>query len=410
MCCSKKPMLIIFLLIAVMASGTVFAVDITNTIPLANSLVNNAPAFLEAEFNDEVEFAYMILDGTNVSAQSHGSYILSNQSLENLSLGYHTVEVAATDSFGTQIKTSWKFEMISSEKFVTSATIFTNEAPKEVASDESSASIVAKSSKDTSIFIAAADEPSANAGLHSLKFAKITASDSSAIVYPATLKFFYSDSDIATANVDEPTLSIYLFNEISNSWEKISSTVNATNNFVSASLNHLSTYGVYGLPQSTSSGAGGSSGGGGSGGGSGGGGAAGFVCNMDWKCSEWSDCINGLQTRECNFVKVPQHVQQTQCPTSADAQTTTKVCESTKPIATQDNITEFNTISASNRENKALESNNTIPINPDSPLKKLLKNPNTIKAGALSFLVILVLAGFFGYKILRKKNENAKDE
>ena len=53
-------------------------------------------------------------------------------------------------------------------------------------------------------------------------------------------------------------------------------------------------------------------GGGGSGGGGGGGGAPGFVCNMDWQCNDWPACANGVQTRECNFVKVPQHVKETQ--------------------------------------------------------------------------------------------------
>ena len=80
-----------------------------------------------------------------------------------------------------------------------------------------------------------------------------------------------------------------------------------------------------------STGGGGSSGGGGGGGGSGGGGGGGggaiFVCNMDWQCNEWSSCVNELQTRQCDFVKVPQHVQDTQCPSLSNAPISSQKCE-----------------------------------------------------------------------------------
>ncbi len=51
---------------------------------------------------------------------------------------------------------------------------------------------------------------------------------------------------------------------------------------------------------------------------------------MDWQCGEWKNCINGLQTRECNFVKVPQHVQDTECPISSNAPTSSQKCEMPK--------------------------------------------------------------------------------
>jgi len=70
---------------------------------------------------------------------------------------------------------------------------------------------------------------------------------------------------------------------------------------------------------------GGSSGGGG--GGSGGGGGLFFVCNMEWKCGEWSGCINGFQTRQCEFVKVPQHAQDTQCPSLSTPPSLSQKCE-----------------------------------------------------------------------------------
>src|SRR3989344_2234732 len=72
---------------------------------------------------------------------------------------------------------------------------------------------------------------------------------------------------------------------------------------------------------------GGGGGGGSSGGGGGGGGGQGYVCNMDWKCGEWSACLNGMQARECNFIKVLQHVQEAECPDVSKIPTTAQVCE-----------------------------------------------------------------------------------
>ena len=51
---------------------------------------------------------------------------------------------------------------------------------------------------------------------------------------------------------------------------------------------------------------------------------------MDWKCGEWSACLNGMQARECNFAKVPQHVQEAECPDVSKIPTTTQVCETQK--------------------------------------------------------------------------------
>ena len=72
---------------------------------------------------------------------------------------------------------------------------------------------------------------------------------------------------------------------------------------------------------------------GGGGGGGGGGGATGFICNHEWQCSDWSLCASGWQTRECNFAKVPQHVQEAECPDEAKIPATTKTCEVKKEIS-----------------------------------------------------------------------------
>ena len=48
---------------------------------------------------------------------------------------------------------------------------------------------------------------------------------------------------------------------------------------------------------------------------------------MDWKCGEWSECINGIQTRQCEFAKVPQHVSDKECPDSTNSPATSQSCE-----------------------------------------------------------------------------------
>lgn len=72
---------------------------------------------------------------------------------------------------------------------------------------------------------------------------------------------------------------------------------------------------------------GGSSGGGGGGGGGGGSGGSIFVCNMDWKCGDWQACIDGLQKRQCNFARVPQHASEEECPSRDKAPAYSQKCE-----------------------------------------------------------------------------------
>ena len=77
----------------------------------------------------------------------------------------------------------------------------------------------------------------------------------------------------------------------------------------------------------TSSGSSTSGGGGGSGGGGSGGGGLVYVCNQDWQCDQWTDCVDGFQTRKCNFVKAAQHAQESACPAIGNAPVSTQKCE-----------------------------------------------------------------------------------
>ena len=61
--------------------------------------------------------------------------------------------------------------------------------------------------------------------------------------------------------------------------------------------------------------------------GSGGAATSAFVCNYDWKCTEWSTCKDDTQTRSCEFVKIPQHAQDTECATSSSNPLLTQKCK-----------------------------------------------------------------------------------
>lgn len=139
---------------------------------------------------------------------------------------------------------------------------------------------------------------------------------------------------------------------------------------------------------SSSSSGGSSSGGGSGGGGGGGGGAAGFICNMDWKCGDWSECKDGIQTKQCEFAKVPQHWQETECPSQSNLPQTSKECESkeTKPA-------EAKQLSAS----KPAQSVNISKSNAITGAVVAKNNKPNYLIGLIGLLAISI-AGFFIYK------------
>lgn len=79
---------------------------------------------------------------------------------------------------------------------------------------------------------------------------------------------YYTDEEIAEANIDEGTIKIHYYNETRRAWEELNSTVNTAENFVYAIVNHFSLYGLFGgenEEESSDSGSSGSSSGGGGG-------------------------------------------------------------------------------------------------------------------------------------------------
>ncbi|MBI1936260.1 VCBS repeat-containing protein [Candidatus Woesearchaeota archaeon] len=138
-----------------------------------------------------------------------------------------------------------------------------------------------------------------------------------------------------------------------------------------------------------SGGGGGSSGGGGGGssgggGGGGGGGTPGFVCNMDWQCTSWGNCISSWQIRQCEFVKVPQYVRNETCSTSSQQPSTSQQCAS--PQADQGQpITDPKT-----QQPEILQQT---PQQPQAPEAKEIRkdNKNLMRSIIISSLAIVML-------------------
>ncbi|MBI2647318.1 hypothetical protein HYW99_02475 [Candidatus Woesearchaeota archaeon] len=59
----------------------------------------------------------------------------------------------------------------------------------------------------------------------------------------------------------------------------------------------------------------------------GGGGGQIFLCTQDWKCNDWSLCVDESQTRQCELVDVDAFSQATECPSLKNPLTTTQKCK-----------------------------------------------------------------------------------
>ena len=100
------------------------------------------------------------------------------------------------------------------------------------------------------------------------------------------IKVNYTDAEVNALGVNENTLRLYFYNETNNKWELIDSWVDTINNIIFAKTDHFSLWGVFGnvvsINPSSSSGS-----------------SCRIKEDFNWNCSEWSDCINGNQTRVC---------------------------------------------------------------------------------------------------------------
>ena len=127
---------------------------------------------------------------------------------------------------------------------------------------------------------------------------------------------------------------------------------------------------------------------------------------MEWQCGAWSDCVNGFQTRECNFVKVPQHVQETECPDATKPPLTTQSCIANIPPATG-----LVTASESEAQTKSTSlQNESSTLAPEKPserglgaitgaaIKRIFSNPKAVMEIRLSSWILLpITLAVIGY-------------
>jgi hypothetical protein len=112
------------------------------------------------------------------------------------------------------------------------------------------------------------------------------------IIEYVIIKVYYTDSEIS--GLDEDSLNLYRYNETSGEWEVLDSQVNTEQNYVWANVTHFSVYGVFGEESTTGGDEEEDNGGGGGGGG----------CYPNWNCTEWGDCQpDGTQARTCTDLR-----------------------------------------------------------------------------------------------------------
>jgi parallel beta-helix repeat protein len=103
------------------------------------------------------------------------------------------------------------------------------------------------------------------------------------------IRVYYTDAEVAAAGLDESTLRLEYYNETSATWTTYNPPqggVNTAENYVWANTTHFSIFGIFGsAPVSLG----------------GGGGAGG--CAPFWVCDEWSECVDGSQTRTCTDIR-----------------------------------------------------------------------------------------------------------
>jgi len=61
-----------------------------------------------------------------------------------------------------------------------------------------------------------------------------------------SIRIYYTDEEITDAGLEEDTIKIHYFNETSDQWQELNSTVNTTGNYVEVIIDHLSTFGIFG--------------------------------------------------------------------------------------------------------------------------------------------------------------------
>lgn len=162
-------------------------------------------------------------------------------------------------------------------------------------------------------------------------------------------------------------------------------------------------------PSSGDSSSGGSGGGGGGGGSGGGGVGLSYICNQDWRCGEWTACDGVWQTRQCNFVSVSQHVQDTQCPTINNAPQTAQKCQiqiSAPSVGTQETGASEADRSGSTAPTSQSANGSLSPIT-GGVVNQILSNPKAVREIVVVAIILFVALGLVLYRLKFKNKQRA---
>ena len=145
-----------------------------------------------------------------------------------------------------------------------------------------------------------------------------------------------------------------------------------------------------------------------------------FVCNKNWQCSDWSACNNGFQARQCDFVKVPQHVSDADCPSQDKPPIFSQKCEIQKQASLtaetcNDGVKNQNEENVdcggvckpceTNKNLTATEQKEGIKQTTGFATKILTGQSISFIATAVASFIVLVLSIFAGIKFYNRKHQ-----
>ncbi len=87
-------------------------------------------------------------------------------------------------------------------------------------------------------------EDTRTSNMSRLKEIEIVSPDLQNKLSTAAIKIYYTEDEIK--NLNESTLKLYYYNEISQEWQVLATTVNTEENYIEANLQHFSIYGIFG--------------------------------------------------------------------------------------------------------------------------------------------------------------------
>jgi hypothetical protein len=273
-------------------SGTIFNISINAT---DNIQIDTVIAYIQKPdenntFNTTLSLTNGLYNGTwNSSGKANGTYV---------------IDIIANDTSGNQkeLENSAVIALSSTAQntFVNSSVIFIANTSLVInATEETDIWLNITTSANTTASITIAEysnniEAVSALGVSELgKYISIIVdNETNNNISYAEIRVYYTDAQLTTANLTESSLRLYKFNTSSNLWYVINpGGVNTNLNYVWGNISRFSSFGIFGskvtstfIPPSRTSTS-----------------KAKAICTPEWDCTEWSECIDRIQTRTCKI-------------------------------------------------------------------------------------------------------------